>query len=42
MFHVVLLIVVTALLVTFVFLQWWAFENVAVPRDQTLDEDKNF
>jgi len=22
------------------FLQWWAFENVIVPRDQTLNEDK--
>jgi hypothetical protein len=26
----------------FVFPQWWAFENVFVPRDQTLSEGKNF
>jgi hypothetical protein len=30
-----------ALRPTFVFAQWWAFENVFVPRDQTLNEDKN-
>ena len=22
-------------------MQWWPFENVSVPRDQTLNEDKN-
>jgi hypothetical protein len=22
-------------------MQWWAFENVSVHRDQTLNEDKN-
>jgi hypothetical protein len=26
---------------TFVFAQWWDFENVFVPRDQTLNEDRN-
>ena len=26
---------------TFVFMKWWAFENVSVHRDQTLNEDKN-
>jgi len=29
------------LVITFVFAQWWAFENVFVPRDQTLNEDIN-
>jgi len=31
----------TQLATTFVFVQWWAFENESVPRDQTLNEDKN-
>ena len=26
--------------VTFVLMQWWAFETVSCPRDQTLNEDK--
>jgi len=26
---------------TFVYAQWWAFENAFVPRDQTLKEDIN-
>ena len=32
---------VVPLPLTFVFAQWWAFETVFVPRDQTLNEDIN-
>jgi hypothetical protein len=30
---------ISTLRTTFVFAQWWAFEDVFVPRDQTLNED---
>jgi len=29
------------LLPTFVFMQWWAFENVSDHREETLNEDEN-
>ena len=37
--QIVRVTLVSKLLITFVFAQWWAFENVIVPRDQTLNED---